>query len=68
MKTPASQPPPFAALLRVCELLNQHEAQYLEGIRVPYLSLADLIVSKETYRERDRADLEFLRQLATKNV
>lgn len=29
MKTPASQPPPFAALLRVCALLNQHEAQYL---------------------------------------
>ena len=38
----------------------------LEGIRIPYLSLHDLIASKETYRERDRADLEFLRQLAAK--
>lgn len=36
----------------------------LEGVRVPYLSLSDLIASKETYRERDRADLALLRQLA----
>jgi hypothetical protein len=35
------------------------------GVHVPYLSLNDLIASKETYRERDRADLEQLRLLAT---
>ena len=28
----------------------------IDGIRIPYLGLDDLIASKETYRERDRAD------------
>jgi hypothetical protein len=36
----------------------------IEGVRVPYLSLRDLIASKDTYREQDRADLLRLRQLA----
>jgi len=34
------------------------------GVRIPFLSLSDLIASKETYREQDRADLERLRFLA----
>jgi hypothetical protein len=33
------------------------------GVRIPFLSLSDLIASKETYREQDRADLERLRFL-----
>ena len=36
----------------------------ISGVRIPYLSLRDLIASKETYREQDRADLERLRLLA----
>ena len=36
----------------------------LSGITVPFLSLRDLIASKETYREQDRADLARLRLLA----
>ena len=39
----------------------------IEGVRVPYLSLSDLIASKETYREQDRADLLRLRQLAVEH-
>lgn len=32
----------------------------IEGVRVPYLSLADLIASKQTGRAADEADLEVL--------
>lgn len=35
-----------------------------DGVEIPYLSLADLIRSKETYRDQDRVDLERLRRLA----
>jgi hypothetical protein len=30
------------------------------GVRIPYLSLSDLILSKQTGRAQDRADLEIL--------
>jgi hypothetical protein len=66
-------------LLRVCSLLNEAGAKYLvagayamilnriiratEGVQVPYLSLQDLIRSKQTYRDQDRADVERLRRL-----
>jgi hypothetical protein len=36
----------------------------LEGIRLPFLGLQDLILSKNTGREQDRADLEALRRIA----
>jgi hypothetical protein len=36
----------------------------LEGVQVPYASLATLMATKETYREQDRADLLRLRELA----
>jgi hypothetical protein len=36
----------------------------IEGVRVQYLSLADLIASKQTGRASDRADIEVLRGLA----
>jgi hypothetical protein len=35
----------------------------LEGIEIPYLSLPDLIRSKQTYRDQDRIDVERLRGL-----
>jgi uncharacterized protein (DUF1330 family) len=36
----------------------------IDGVQVPYLGLGDLIKSKETYREKDRMDLAYLRMLA----
>lgn len=33
----------------------------IDGVRVPYLGLASLIASKETYREKDEIDLLYLR-------
>jgi len=41
------------------------EAEY-EGVRIPFLGLDDLIRSKETGREQDRADVENLRNIAGK--
>ncbi len=35
----------------------------VDGVMVPYLSLTDLIRSKETYRDQDRVDVERLRHL-----
>lgn len=35
----------------------------VEGVRIPYLALPDLIRSKQTYRDQDRADIERLRRL-----
>ena len=37
----------------------------IEGVRIPYLSLEDLIRSKQTGRVSDEADLEVLRGLRT---
>ena len=36
----------------------------ISGVHIPFLGLSDLIASKETYREQDRADLARLRFLA----
>jgi hypothetical protein len=36
----------------------------IDGVKIPYLSLHELIRSKETYREQDRADLLKLKSLA----
>lgn len=38
----------------------------IEGVRVPYLSLEDLLASKRTGRAADRADVEVLRGLLPK--
>jgi predicted nucleotidyltransferase len=35
----------------------------IDGVRIPYVSLDSLIVSKETYREKDQIDLMNLRRL-----
>lgn len=34
----------------------------IDGVRIPYLSLPDLIRSKETYRDQDKADVARLRR------
>jgi len=41
----------------------RRKTRRVEGVRIPYLSLADLIRSKETGRASDEADLEVLRGL-----
>ena len=35
----------------------------VDGVCIPFLSRADLILSKKTYREKDHVDLEVLRSL-----
>ncbi|HEY5811661.1 MAG TPA: hypothetical protein VIT23_03290 [Terrimicrobiaceae bacterium] len=45
------------------EAIGNAQMVVINGIRVPYLSLQDLIRSKQTYRDQDRADVERLRRL-----
>lgn len=49
------------------EVAPRARVMELAGVQVPYLSLRDLIASKETYREQDQADLARLRRLLKKN-
>jgi hypothetical protein len=39
----------------------------IEGVEVPYLDLATLITSKDTYRDQDRVDVQFLREIARRH-
>lgn len=45
------------------DAIGNVEIVTLEGIKIPFLSLSDLIRSKETYREKDRLDLISLKAL-----
>jgi len=45
------------------EALPGAKEAVVEGVRIPYLGLADLIASKETYREQDALDRARLRAL-----
>jgi len=45
------------------EAIGNVESVTLGGVEIPFLSLPDLIKSKETYRERDRLDLISLKAL-----
>ena len=45
------------------EAIGNAQTTVIGRVQVPYLSLQDLIRSKETYREQDRADVERLRRL-----
>jgi predicted nucleotidyltransferase len=45
------------------DAIENARSAVIGGVRVPYLSLQDLIRSKQTYREQDRADVERLRRL-----
>jgi hypothetical protein len=40
----------------------------IDEVDIPYLDLATLIASKDTYREQDRADLEVLREIARRRL
>jgi hypothetical protein len=43
---------------------GRHMTRRIEAVRVPYLSLEDLIRSKQTGRPQDAADIEVLRGLS----
>lgn len=43
----------------------RREVRYIDGVRVPYLSRADLIASKQTGRPGDAADIEQLTGIAS---
>lgn len=45
------------------DAIGDAESVEIDGILIPYLSLKQLIRSKETYREEDRGDLIRLRKL-----
>lgn len=45
------------------EAIRNAEYVSLDGVRIPFLSLPDLIRSKETYRAKDRLDLISLKAL-----
>ena len=45
------------------EAIGDAQTALIEGVQVPYLSLQDLIRSKQTYQDQDRADVERLRRL-----
>jgi hypothetical protein len=36
----------------------------IDGVRIPFLSLSDLIRSKQTYRDKDRLDIQMLAQVS----
>ena len=40
-------------------IVNARE-ETIEGVRIPYLGLQDLIRSKQTYRDKDRLDIQLL--------
>ena len=42
------------------------QAIEVDGVRVPFIGLADLITSKTTYREQDQIDAARLRELAAR--
>lgn len=39
----------------------------IEGVEIPYLDLPTLIVSKDTYRDQDQADVQILREIARRH-
>jgi predicted nucleotidyltransferase len=39
------------------------QEKVIDGVKIPYLSLEDLIRSKQSHREQDRIDVERLRRL-----
>lgn len=42
------------------EAIPNARFEIIDGIRIPYLGLADLIRSKQTYRAKDKLDIELL--------
>ena len=50
------------------EAIENAKEVVLSGIRIPFLSLPDLIKSKETYREKDQLDLLSLKELQKRKM
>ena len=50
--------------LSYAEAIPNAASVVIDGVRVPYAGLGDLIKSKDTYREKDRLDLAQLQRLA----
>ena len=50
--------------LSYAEALPNALSLAVDGVRVPYVGLGDLIKTKETYLDKDRVDLEHLKRLA----
>lgn len=44
------------------EAIPNAQRLFVQGVEIPYLSIEDLIRSKETYRDQDRVDVERLRR------
>ena len=49
--------------MRYADAIATAETVIIEGVRLPFLSLKNLIESKATYSEQDHADLVRLRDL-----
>lgn len=49
------------------DAINTALRETIEGVEVPYLDIATLIASKDTYREQDRVDVEILREIARRH-
>jgi hypothetical protein len=46
------------------EAAGNAQSVVIGGVKIPYLSLDDLIRSKQTHRDRDRVDIDLLRRLS----
>jgi folate-dependent phosphoribosylglycinamide formyltransferase PurN len=49
--------------VRYSEAVTNALSKDVEGVLVPFLSIEDLIRSKQTHRDQDRVDVEMLRRL-----
>ena len=45
------------------DAITHAQERVIDGVKIPYLSLEDLIRSKQSHREQDRVDIELLRRL-----
>ncbi len=45
------------------DAITRAQERVIDGVKIPYLSLEDLIRSKQSQREQDRMDVELLRRL-----
>ncbi len=48
------------------EAISAAQSTEVEGVRVPFIGLEDLIASKSTYREQDQIDLAQLRVISAR--
>jgi hypothetical protein len=53
--------------VRYIDAIGTALRETIEGVEIPYLDIATLIASKDTYREQDRVDIEILREIARRH-